>query len=162
MTIKYWLMKSEPNTYSIDDLAAQTDKTTCWEGVRNYQARNLLRDEIAVGDRVLFYHSACKQPAVVGTAVVSKAGYPDPFQFDPKSNYFDPKSDPNNPRWYLVDITLESKFDRPVTLAELRELARSGRASIKDMVLLQKGSRLSVQPVRKKEFDTILKMSRGV
>jgi len=157
MTIKYWLMKSEPNTYSIDDLAAQADKTTCWEGVRNYQARNLLRDEIAVGDQVLFYHSACKQPAVVGTAVVSKAGYPDPFQFDPKSKYFDPKSDPENPRWYVVDITLETKFERPVMLAELRE-----RAGIKGMALLQKGSRLSVQPVRKKEFDTIMKMAGNV
>ncbi|WP_345684841.1 EVE domain-containing protein [Novipirellula caenicola] len=154
MTINYWLMKSEPNTFSIDDLAAQPDQTTCWEGVRNYQARNMLRDDIHVGDRVLFYHSACKVPAVVGTAVVSKSGYPDPFQFDRKSKYFDEKSDPENPRWYLVDIKLEKKFDRPVTLAELRE-----RAGLSGMVLLQKGSRLSVQPVKKKEFETIEKLA---
>ncbi|WP_146403443.1 EVE domain-containing protein [Planctomycetes bacterium CA13] len=153
--MQYWLMKTEPTTYSIDDLAAQADKTTCWEGVRNYQARNLLRDEIQAGDRVLFYHSACKEPAVVGTAIVSKSGYPDRFQFDKKSKYFDPKSDPDNPRWYLVDITLDEKFDAPVTLAELRETA-----SVKEMVLLQKGSRLSVQPVKKKEFDAILKMAK--
>ncbi len=154
MTINYWLMKSEPTTFSIEDLAGQPDQTTCWEGVRNYQARNMLRDDIQVGDRVLFYHSACKVPAVVGTAVVSKSGYPDPFQFDRKSNYFDAKSDPENPRWYLVDIKLEKKFERPVTLAELRE-----RAGLKGMVLLQKGSRLSVQPVKKKEFETIEKLA---
>ncbi|TWU22174.1 EVE domain protein [Novipirellula galeiformis] len=154
MTINYWLMKSEPTTFSIDDLANQPDQTTCWEGVRNYQARNLLRDEIQVGDRVLFYHSACKVPAVMGTAVVSRSGYADHFQFDPKSNYYDAKSDPENPRWYMVDITLESEFERPVTLAELRE-----RAGLKGMVLLQKGSRLSVQPVKKKEFDTIVKLA---
>ncbi|WP_231615530.1 EVE domain-containing protein [Novipirellula artificiosorum] len=150
-------MKTEPTTFSIDDLAAQVDQTTCWEGVRNYQARNLLRDEIEVGDRVLFYHSACKQPAVVGTAVVCKGGYPDPFQFDRKSKYFDPKSDPSNPRWYLVDIKLERIFDTPVTLAQLRD-----RASLKEMVLLQKGSRLSVQPVRKKEFDTVVKLAKSL
>ncbi len=156
MAVQYWLMKTEPSTYSIDDLAAEKKKTTCWEGVRNYQARNMLRDDIKKGDRVLFYHSACKEPAVVGTAVVAKSGYPDPFAFDSKSKYYDPKSDPKNPTWYLVDVKLENKFDRPVTLKELR--ARTG---LKDMVLVQKGSRLSVQPVKKKEFDTILKMAQA-
>jgi predicted RNA-binding protein with PUA-like domain len=154
MSVQYWLMKTEPETYSIDDLAAEPKKTTSWEGVRNYQARNLLRDEIKKGDRVLFYHSACKEPAVVGTAIVARSGYPDTHAVDPGSKYFDEKSDPSSPRWFMVDIKLDKKFDRPVTLALLRE-----QAALKDMVLLQKGSRLSVQPVRKKEFDKILKLA---
>jgi len=154
MAVQYWLMKTEPETYSIDDLAAEPKKTTCWEGVRNYQARNLLRDEIKKGDRVLFYHSACKEPAVVGTAVVARSGYPDEFAFDPKSKYFDEKSNADDPRWFMVDIKLDRKFDRPVTLAELRD-----QAGLKEMVLLQKGSRLSVQPVRKRESDRIVKLA---
>jgi len=155
MTMKYWLMKTEPTTYSITDLENESNQTTCWEGVRNYQARNLLRDDIQEGDRVLFYHSACKEPAVVGTAVVSRPGYADSHAFDKRSKYYDAKSDPENPRWYMVDVKLEKKFDSPVTLASLRE-----KASLEDMVLLQKGSRLSVQPVKKKEFDIVLKMAR--
>ena len=155
MTMKYWLMKTEPTTYSIEDLEKESNQTTCWEGVRNYQARNLLRDDIQEGDRVLFYHSACKEPAVVGTAVVSRPGYPDSHAFDRRSKYYDAKSDPDNPRWYMVDVKLEQKFDTPVTLASLRE-----KASLKEMVLLQKGSRLSVQPVKKKEFDIVLKMAK--
>lgn len=154
MTTRYWLMKTEPSTYSIDDLAGEPGQTTCWEGVRNYQARNLLRDEIREGDRVLFYHSACKQPAVVGTARVSRGGYPDPFAWDRDSKYFDEKSTPDRPRWFMVDIRLEQRFDRPVTLAELRR-----RKELSGMVLLQKGSRLSVQPVTEKEFETICGLS---
>ena len=153
--MKYWLMKTEPTTYSIEDLEKESNQTTCWEGVRNYQARNLLRDDIQEGDRVLFYHSACKEPAVVGTAIVSRPGYPDSHAFDKRSKYYDAKSDPDNPRWYMVDVKLEQKFDTPVTLASLRE-----KASLKEMVLLQKGSRLSVQPVKKKEFDIVLKMAK--
>ena len=153
--MKYWLMKTEPTTYSIEDLEKESNQTTCWEGVRNYQARNLLRDDIQEGDWVLFYHSACKEPAVVGTAVVSRPGYPDSHAFDKRSKYYDAKSDPDNPRWYMVDVKLEQKFDAPVTLASLRE-----KASLKDMGLLQKGSRLSVQPVKKKEFDIVLKMAK--
>lgn len=154
MAVQYWLMKTEPTTYSIDDLESEKNRTTSWEGVRNYQARNLLRDEIKKGDRVLFYHSACKEPAVVGIAVVARAGYPDSFAFDPSSKYHDEKSDPDDPTWYMVDIKLDKKFPQPVTLAELRK-----KPGLKDMVLLQKGSRLSVQPVKKAEFDTILKMA---
>ena len=153
--MKYWLMKTEPTTYSIEDLEKESNQTTCWEGVRNYQARNLLRDDIQEGDRVLFYHSACKEPAVVGTAIVSRPGYPDSHAFDKRSKYYDAKSDPENPRWFMVDVKLEQKFDAPVTLASLRE-----KASLKEMVLLQKGSRLSVQPVKKKEFDIVLKMAQ--
>lgn len=152
--MNYWLLKTEPTTYSIDDLEADRDQTTSWEGVRNYQARNLLRDDTKLGDRVLLYHSSCKEPAVVGTAVIVRPGYPDDHAFDRKSKYYDEKSDPANPTWYSVDIQLEEKFDTPVTLKQLR-----GRSALKDMVLLQKGSRLSVQPVKKKEFDTVLKMA---
>ncbi len=154
MAVKYWLMKTEPTTYSIDDLAREKDQTTCWEGVRNYQARNTLRDDIQEGDRVLFYHSACKEPAVVGTAVVTRGGYPDSHAFDRRSKYYDKKSDPENPTWFMVDIKLDQKFEKPVTLAQLRD-----RSALKGMVLLQKGSRLSVQGVKKKEFDTIVKMA---
>jgi len=114
-----------------------------------------LRDDIQEGDRVLFYHSACKEPAVVGTAVVSRPGYADSHAFDKRSKYYDAKSDPDNPRWYMVDVKLEQKFDAPVTLASMRE-----KASLKEMTLLQKGSRLSVQPVKKKEFDIVLKMAK--
>jgi len=158
MAVRYWLLKTEPTTYSIDDLANESDQTTTWEGVRNYQARNLLRDEIQEGDRVLFYHSACKEPAVVGTATVTRPGYPDHFADDRRSKYHDPKNVPDNPRLYMVDIKLEEKFDEPVTIASLRASLRE-RAGLKNMVLLQKGSRLSVQPVKKKEYDTILKMA---
>lgn len=154
MPVRYWLMKTEPNTYSIDDLVADHDQTTCWEGVRNYQARNSLRDDFQLGDRVLFYHSACKEPAVVGTAVVTRDGYPDKHAFDRRSKYYDKKSNPDNPTWYMVDIKLDKKFDQPLTLTQLR-----ARAGLKGMVLLQKGSRLSVQPVKKSEFETILKMA---
>ncbi|MDB4678752.1 EVE domain-containing protein [Rhodopirellula sp.] len=147
-------MKTEPTTYSIDDLANEKKKTTTWEGVRNYQARNLLRDEIKKGDRVLFYHSACKEPAVVGLATVSKEGYPDSFAFDSSHKYFDVKSKREKPTWYMVDIKLDKKFREPVTLTELR-----AQKSLKEMVLLQKGSRLSVQPVKKTEFDKIVKLA---
>lgn len=156
MAVSYWLMKTEPGTYSIDDLAADPDQITCWEGVRNYQARNLLRDEIHEGDRVLFYHSACAQPAVVGTAKVVRGGYPDHHAWDKRSKYFDAKSTPDNPRWFMVDIQLDTVFDAPVKLSDLRE-----QAALQDMELLRKGSRLSVQPVRKKEFDTIVKLAKN-
>ena len=154
MPMRYWLFKTEPTTFSIDDLASESDQTTCWEGVRNYQARNLLRDEIQEGDRVLFYHSACKEPAVVGTATIVRPGYPDHYADDKRSKYYDAKNDPDDPTWYMVDVKLDEKFEQPITLASLRE-----RAGLKEMVLLQKGSRLSVQPVKKKEFATVLKMA---
>ncbi len=155
MAVSYWLMKTEPSTFSIDDLAAAPEQTTSWEGVRNYQARNLLRDDIHEGDRVLFYHSACAEPAVVGTATVVRGGYPDHHAWDRRSKYFDEKSSPEKPRWFMVDIRLDTVFAEPVKLADLRT-----QASLKDMELLRKGSRLSVQPVRKKEFDTVVKLSR--
>jgi predicted RNA-binding protein with PUA-like domain len=156
MPVKYWLFKSEPSTYSIDDLAKDDQQSTCWEGVRNYQARNLLRDEIRLGDRVLFYHSACKEPGVVGTAVVIRPGYPDHFAWDRRSKYYDSKSDPDYPTWYMVDIRLDKKFPSPVMLAAIRD-----EPALQEMELLRKGSRLSIQPVTKKEFDTILRRAGG-
>lgn len=150
---KYWLLKTEPNAYSIQDLAREPDQTTYWDGVRNYQARNFLRDEMQVGDRVLFYHSNADPTAVVGTAVVVRAAYPDHTAFDRHDAHFDPKSAADNPRWFMVDIKLDVIFDQPIPLADLREVK-----ALKDMELLRKGSRLSVQPVRKKEFDTIVKL----
>lgn len=152
MAKRYWLFKSEPTTYSLDDLESERDQTTLWDGVRNYQARNLLRDEIAKGDRVLFYHSACKEPAAVGIASVAKAGYPDPTQFDEKHKYHDAKSKPDNPRWFVVDVKFERAFKTPVTLKEMREMPE-----LDGMVLLKKGSRLSVQPVTPDEWKIITK-----
>lgn len=158
--IRHWLFKSEPGTFSIADLAVSPKKTTCWDGVRNYQARNLLRDEIRKGDKVLFYHSSCEPAGVAGTAIVMRDGYPDFTALDKKSTYHDPKSTPENPIWYMVDIRLEQVFLELVTLQAIRE-----RPELQDMVLLQKGSRLSVQPVSRAEFDTIVGLaaeSRGL
>lgn len=153
MPAKYWLMKSEPEKYSIDDLAAEKTKTTCWDGVRNYQARNFMRDDMKIGDQVLFYHSNAKPTGIAGTAKIVKESYPDFTAFDEKSRYFDPKSKRDEPRWFMVDIKLQKKFVRFLTLEELKENAR-----LDGMVLLQKGSRLSVQPVSKKHFDIIVKL----
>jgi predicted RNA-binding protein with PUA-like domain len=150
---KFWLLKSEPEVFSIDHLARAKNETTFWDGVRNFQARNLLRDAIALGDGVLFYHSSADPPAVVGTATVVGAGRPDPSQFEPKSEGYDPGSTKAAPRWYGVDIKLDRKFARPVPLPELR-----ASAALNGMVLLRKGSRLSVQPVTAAEWRTICKL----
>jgi predicted RNA-binding protein with PUA-like domain len=155
MARKYWLMKTEPQTYSIQDLAKEPKQTTYWDGVRNYQARNMMRDEMKPGDEVLIYHSNADPPAVVGTAAITREGYPDHTAWDPRDKHFDPKSSKENPRWFMVDIQLREIFPQPVSLAELRFIP-----SLKEMELLRKGSRLSVQPVRKKEFDTIVKLVR--
>ena len=153
MAVNYWLMKSEPEEYSIDDLEHDPKGWEHWDGVRNYQARNTLRDDIKVGDRVLFYHSNAKPPGVAGTAVVVREGYPDHTAWDPDDKHYDPKSSPQNPRWFMVDIKLDQVFPRVIGLDELREVK-----ALADMELLRKGSRLSVQPVRKKEFDAILRL----
>jgi len=147
---KYWLLKSEPECFSVDDLAAEKNKTTCWDGVRNYQARNFMRDDMKQGDKVLFYHSNSKPPGVAGVAKVVKESYPDFTAFDPQDKHFDPKSKQESPRWFMVDIKLEKKLKRLVSLDELRKVK-----SLEGMVLLQKGSRLSVQPVTKKQFETV-------
>lgn len=149
--MKYWLMKSEPDVYSIDQL--RKDKTTWWEGVRNYQARNFMMKDMQVGDAVLFYHSNAEPPGVAGLARVSKIAAPDSAQFDKKSEYFDPKATKEKPIWYCVQVEYVDRFAEIVSLAELRE-----NEKLADMLVLQKGSRLSVQPVDKKHYDTIKKM----
>jgi len=151
---KFWLLKTEPTSYSIHDLAAEPNQSTHWDGVRNYQARNTLRDDMKLGDRVLVYHSNANPPGVAGVAVVTQEGYPDFTSWDPDDKHYDPKSTQANPRWFMVDIRLELVFDEVIGLPDLRQ-----SAALKEMELLRKGSRLSVQPVRKKEFDAILKMA---
>jgi len=154
MARRYWLLKSDPDDFGLPHLKKSPKRTTCWDGVRNYQARNLLRDELSVGDRVLFYHSRSKPPAVVATAKVVRAGYPDPTQFDRRSNYHDAKSDRDDPRWYAVDIQLERELARAVTLPELRETP-----GLEEMVLLKRG-RLSVQPVTPQEWKIVIALGR--
>jgi predicted RNA-binding protein with PUA-like domain len=154
MTINYWLMKSEPNEFSIMDLKNSPGKTAHWDGVRNYQARNFMRDKMRVGDRVLFYHSVVK-PSVVGTARVVKTGYPDFTAWDPKSKYFDPRSTLENPIWYMVDIRLEMEFVEPISLSKLRTVP-----GLEKMMLLRKGMRLSIQPVTANEFDIIVSLGK--
>lgn len=151
--MNYWLMKSEPDAFSIDDLANAPDKTEHWDGVRNYQARNMMQDEMKVGDQVFFYHSNCKETGIVGIAEVVKEGYPDFTAFDPESKYYDPKSDADKPRWYMVDIRFVQKLKRVITLAELKTYR-----SISDMRLLARGNRLSIMPVSKKHWDFILEL----
>ena len=150
----YWLMKSEPNAFSIDDLARAPKQTTSWDGVRNYQARNFLR-AMKTGDQVLFYHSNAQPPSVMGIAEVVKTAYPDATQFDQNDAHYDPASVPGQPRWDVVDIRFVRKFDVPLSLDLLR-----GQASLNGMELLRKGSRLSVQPVKPSEWNEILRLAR--
>jgi predicted RNA-binding protein with PUA-like domain len=150
---RYWLMKSEPGTYSIEDL--KRDGKTCWDGVRNYQARNLMRDEMQVGDGVLFYHSREKPMGVYGIAEIVREAYPDNSAFDPQDKHYDPKSDPANPTWMMVDIGYVGTLETPVTLDMLKQTP-----GLEKMMVIQRGSRLSVQPVTKKEWDIVLGMSK--
>ena len=147
----YWLLKTEPNCFSFADLCAAPDRTTGWDGVRNFQARNFLRDQVRVGDGVLFYHSSADPPAIAGIAEVVRAGHPDPTAFDPKAPHHDPKSDPANPTWYQIAIRAVRAIDPPIGLPRLR-----GVKGLENMELLRKGSRLSVQPVTAAEWDAIL------
>jgi predicted RNA-binding protein with PUA-like domain len=151
MSTNYWLFKSEPGAYSYDNLV--NDGVAEWDGVRNFQARNFLRDEVKIGDKILFYHSNASPPAAIGTAVVVRSGYPDHTAWDPVSDHLDPKSTPKNPIWYMVDIEPEGQFARFVTLREIRDDDRLGA-----MMLLRKGSRLSIQPVTREQFEIICKM----
>jgi predicted RNA-binding protein with PUA-like domain len=150
---RYWLMKSEPETYSIEDL--KRDGKTCWDGVRNYQARNLMRDEMQVGDGVLFYHSREKPMGVYGIAEIVREAYPDDSAFDPQDKHYDPKSDPANPTWMMVDVGYVGTLETPVTLDMLKQTP-----GLEKMMVIQRGSRLSVQPVTKKEWDIVLGMSK--
>jgi predicted RNA-binding protein with PUA-like domain len=143
-------VKSEPDTFAFDDLLARPDRTTHWDGVRNFQARNFMRDEMKRGDLVFFYHSSADPTAIVGIAEVVRDGYPDPTALDPRDSHFDPKSKKEEPTWYMVDLKAREKFPKPLTLGELREVK-----GLEKMVLLQKGSRLSVQPVTEREWEII-------
>lgn len=155
MTSKqYWLLKSEPLEFSIYDLEARPDQTEPWDGVRNYLARNFLRDRMKPGDEALFHHSG-KDPAIVGVVKVVRAGYPDHTAWDPQSKHFDPRSTPEAPVWYMVDVRLEEIFEAPLPLSELRKMPE-----LKNMMLLRKGIRLSVQPVSPEEFQAIVSRAR--
>jgi predicted RNA-binding protein with PUA-like domain len=147
----YWLVKSEPDVYGIDDL--KRDNSAMWDGVRNYQARNYMRDGMCVGDQVFFYHSSCAEPGIAGIARVASKPYPDPTQFDRRSEYYDPKSDPEEPRWFLVDLAFVRKLKRVVTLTELKE-----RSGLEDMALTRRGNRLSVMPVDAAHWKRILSL----
>ena len=155
--MKYWLMKSEPETFGIDHLARRAKQTSRWDGVRNYQARNMLRDEFAVGDRAFFHHSSCETPGIYGTIEIVRAGHPDPSQFDRRSEHYDAGSERENPRWYQVEVRMLKKFARPVTLEMLREHAGG---ALKDLVVLRRGSRLSVMPVTPAEWKFIHRLAR--
>ncbi len=146
--MKYWLMKSEPDVFSIDDL--KTKKQSGWDGVRNYQARNFMRDEMKLGDYVLFYHSSCEIPGVAGLAKVCKESHPDPTQFDAKSDYYDEKATKDNPRWFMVAVEFVEKSKNYLPLSELKNMK-----GLEKLPLLQKGSRLSINPVSKEEFEII-------
>lgn len=154
---KFWLIKSEPSEFSIEDLEKSKNKTTYWDGVRNYQARNFIRDEMKKGDQVLFYHSNAEPNAVVGICKVVKEAYPDHTQFDSKHVHYDPKADKKNPTWFMVDIKLVKKFKRAVTLEEIKLNSKLAK-----MKLVQRGNRLSVMPITKDEFEEILIMSNLV
>lgn len=152
-TKRYWLMKSEPNVYSIADL--KRDGSTCWDGVRNYQARNFMRDDMKLGDEVLFYHSNTDPMGVYGVAKVVREAYPDHLAFDPADKHYDPKSDPANPIWMMVDVGYVGTFAAPITLATLKQTP-----GLEKMLVVQRGSRLSVQPVTPEEWAVVVKLGK--
>lgn len=150
----YWLFKSEPSCFSIDDLARRPKQTSPWDGVRNYQVRNMLRDDIQPGDLAFFYHSSCTPPGIAGIVTVVKKGYPDHTAWDLNSEHFDPQSTPDNPRWYMVDVKLVKKFSRLITLDEIKQ-----HPLLKEMLILRKGNRLSITPVTAAEWRIIEKLA---
>ncbi len=151
--MNYWLMKSEPEAFSIDDLQSRPNQTEPWDGVRNYQARNFMRDDMQEGDQVFFYHSNCAEPGIVGIMEVAGKSYPDPTAFDPQSKYVDAKSSPAQPRWFLVDVKYLRHTRRTISLAELKE-----HDPLENMPLVRKGNRLSIMPVTKEQWDYILRL----
>jgi len=155
--MKYWLLKSEPGDFSVDDLAASTASTTYWDGVRNYQARNFIRDQINTGDQAFFYHSSCPQPGIVGIVEITREAYPDETAFDSNDKHFDPKSDRANPRWFVVDVTLKRILEKPLSLEKLKQNAGD---SLSEFQLLKRGNRLSVMPVSQKEWRFILSLEK--
>ncbi len=153
--MNYWLMKSEPDCFSIDDLAARPKQTEAWDGVRNFQVRNMMRDQMAPGDQAFFYHSSCPQPGIVGVMNIVSRAYPDASQFDPKADHFDPTAKREEPRWLMVDVQFQAKFDKPVLLTDLRDK----QAAFDGLRILEKGSRLSVTPVKPAHWKAILKLA---
>lgn len=151
----YWLMKSEPDAYGIDDLAAEPDGTEHWDGIRNYQVRNMFRDQFKVGDQAFFYHSNTKVPGIVGVMEVVSTAYPDHTAFDPESGYYDPKSDPENPRWLMLDVRYIRHTKRVITLAEMK-----ADPALSEMPLVRRGNRLSVIPVSESEWAHILELEK--
>jgi len=149
----YWLMKSEPEEFSIDDLKARPNHTEPWDGVRNYQARNMMRDEMKLGDRVFIYHSNCEIPGIAGIAKIVREAYPDPTALDPDDKHYDPKSDPDDPRWFLVEVKFVRKLKRVVSLTEIK-----AEPVLRNMPLVRRGNRLSVMPVTEQEWKHILGM----
>jgi predicted RNA-binding protein with PUA-like domain len=154
MPTQYWLIKSEPEVFSIDDLAKAKNQTTYWDGIRNYQARNYIRDEMKIGDKVIFYHSNAEPPAAVGICEVVKEGYPDFTAFDPKNIHYDPKSKKDSPTWFMFDVKFVKKFSKSVSISEIKS-----NKKLQKMKLVQTGNRLSVMPVTKEEFEEIEKMA---
>lgn len=153
--MRYWLMKSEPDTFGIDDLMRRPRQTEHWDGVRNYQARNMLRDEMKKGDQAFFYHSSCEEPGIVGVVDIVRAAYPDFTAFDPDSPYFDPKSTPDAPRWFMVDVRFSRKLQRTITLAELKL-----QPTLAEFPLLRRGNRLSILPVSAEVWKFILDLEQ--
>jgi len=153
--MNYWLMKSEPDSFSIDDLAKAKGRTTAWDGVRNFQARNYLRDGMKKGDLVFFYHSSCEVPGITGIVEVVKQAYPDPTAFDAAHHHYDADSKPDAPRWLMVDVKLQKKLKRVITLEELKTHANG---KLKNMIVLKRGNRLSITPVAKTEWDFIVSL----
>ena len=153
--MSHWLIKSEPDTFSVDDLAKKPKKTTHWDGVRNFQARNFLRDQMQRGDLAFFYHSSCEVPAIAGVVKVVKPGYPDHTAFDRKDKHYDADSNPDNPRWYMVDVQLQRKLKQPITLETLRKHADD---ELRGLALLKRGNRLSITPVSDAHWDFILSL----
>ena len=151
--MKYWLLKSEPEMFGIDDLANMPKKTEHWDGIRNYQVRNMMRDEMKKGDLCFFYHSSCKEPGIVGVIRIVKEAYPDFTAFEPNEKYYDPKSKLENPRWLMVDVQLIRKFKRIISLQELKSYK-----TLSEMIILRRGNRLSITSVTKKHWDFILKL----
>lgn len=151
--MNFWLMKSEPSAFSIDDLAKRPLQTEHWDGVRNYQARNMIRDQMQLGDQAFFYHSSCEIPGIVGQIEIVKTAYPDPSAFNPESKYFDSRSTTDNPRWYMVDVKLIKKFHHVISLKDLFQIPQ-----LANMQVLRKGNRLSIMPVTQKEWQTIMEL----
>jgi predicted RNA-binding protein with PUA-like domain len=155
--MRYWLMKSEPSTFGVDELAAAPKQTTSWEGVRNFQARNMLRDDMSVGDLAFFYHSSCPEPGIAGVMEIVRAGYPDPSAWNPKSEYYDAKSPANKPLWYTVDVRLQQRAKHLLPLAVLREHAAD---QLDGLLLLRRGNRLSITPVERAHWKFIVSLMR--